>query len=168
MRQYRRIYVDIANVISNYINNSLIFWLLSYTKFNLQELQNSVIGIPRDLILPEDQVDEIREQRQKSIRKIVEMYKNSRKNNRVFKHTYDALNDPNPFVRTAAVDVIGISGNKNSFEYLFKALEDEEFIHVKKRIVSAIDQLESKIRNLRTNTKDATITDAMRILSFTK
>ncbi|MHA2254262.1 MAG: HEAT repeat domain-containing protein [Candidatus Kariarchaeaceae archaeon] len=143
---------------------------MSHSAFDLKELQESVIGVPKDLILPEEEeyVDESRDQRQKSIRKIIEMYQSSRKNNRVFKHTYTALYDTNPFVRVAAADIIGDTGNKNSFDYLFKALEDEEYVHVKQRIVTAIDCLEKRISNKeRPEEVESTFSESMRILSYT-
>ncbi|MHA2170533.1 MAG: HEAT repeat domain-containing protein [Candidatus Kariarchaeaceae archaeon] len=141
---------------------------MSQPNFDLKELQDSVIGISRDLIIPENYVDEVRNSRQRSIRKIVDLYHSSRKNNRVFKHTYSALSDPNPFVRIAAADIIGSSGNQNSFDYLFKALEDEEYINVKQRIVRAIDNLESKIDlHKHKDKKKSTLKESLRVLSYT-
>ena len=81
----------------------------------------------------------------RSVRRIVDLYSAARKNNRVYKQTYDALHDVNPFIRVAAADIIGDTGNVNSFDYLFKALEDEEQFNVRHKIVTAIDQLESRI-----------------------
>jgi len=136
------------------------------SEFNLQDLQASVIGVPNDLILPENYNDKTRDLRMITTRKIVDLYRTSRRNNRVYKSTYLALSDKNPYVRIAAADVIGNSGNLNSFDYLFEALEDEDTAHVRAKIVSAIDMLEAKLSQKPIETKDNTFSKALRILSF--
>ena len=114
---------------------------------DLLDLQSVVVGAPKDLILPEEFQDSEREEQQARVRKIVDMYQTCRNNNRIYKSTYDALDDVNPFVRVAAIDLIGQSGTTNSFDYLFKALEDEDNIHVKREIAIAIDRLEARLHN---------------------
>lgn len=136
------------------------------SEFDLQDLQASVIGVPNDLILPEDYHSKTRDLRMITTRKIVDLYRTARKNNRVYKSTYLALSDKNPYVRIAAADVIGTSGNLNSFDHLFKALEDEDKPHVRAKIVAAIDILEGKLSNKPVEPKDNTFSKALRILSF--
>lgn len=115
--------------------------------FDLKDLQDAVVGVPKDLILPEDHNNSVRDVKQQSIRKIVDLYSTCRNNKRVYKSTYDALKDDNPFVRVAAADLISTSGTQNSFDYLFKALEDEDNMRVKQEIVRAINVLEARINN---------------------
>lgn len=136
------------------------------SEFNLKDLQDSVLGVPKDIILPEDYSDTERDLRMASTRKIVDLYSSSRKNSRVYKGTYGALSDLNPYVRIAAADIIGAIGNLNSFDHLFKALEDEDMAHVRAKIVTAIDMLEAKLSNKAFVQKDKSFSQAMRILSF--
>ncbi|MHA2090573.1 MAG: hypothetical protein ACW98K_06915 [Candidatus Kariarchaeaceae archaeon] len=97
---------------------------MTQPNFDLKDLQDSVIGISRDLIIPENYVDEVRNSRQRSIRKIVDLY--------------------------------------------HKALEDEEYINVKQRIVKAIDNLESKIDlHKQKDKKKSTFKESLRVLSYT-
>ncbi|MDH5645590.1 MAG: HEAT repeat domain-containing protein, partial [Candidatus Heimdallarchaeota archaeon] len=91
---------------------------------DLLQLQNAIIGSPKDLMSNSTEIEN--SFKQKSIRKIVELYTTCRANNRVYSSTYLALKDENPFVRVAAADLISKTGNANSFDYLFKALEDED------------------------------------------
>ncbi len=136
------------------------------SEFNLKDLQDSVLGVPKDIILPEDYSNTERDLRMASTRKIVDLYSSSRKNSRVYKGTYSALSDVNPYVRIAAADIIGAIGNLNSFDHLFKALEDEDMTHVRAKIVTAIDMLEAKLSNKEFVQKDKSFSQAMRILSF--
>lgn len=144
---------------------------MSQNEFNLQELQKAIIGAPKDLIIPENHEDNERDNKQHTIRKIVDMYHSCRSNQRIYKSTYDALSDDNPFVRVAAADLICKSGTKTSFDYLFKALEDEENSHVKKEIAMAINKLEAKLNNEVyeiEEEEDMSFIETMRILSFSK
>ncbi|MHA2275659.1 MAG: HEAT repeat domain-containing protein [Candidatus Kariarchaeaceae archaeon] len=137
------------------------------SEFDLKDLQDSIIGVPNDLILPEEYNNKTRDNRMITTRKIVDLYSTSRKNNRVYKSTYIALSDVNPYVRIAAADVIGLSGNLNSFDHLFKALEDEDVAYVRAKIVSAIDSLEVKLsNNTQGEEKGNSFMKAMRILSY--
>lgn len=136
------------------------------SEFDLRDLQESILGVPNDLILPEDHSDTIRDLRMVSTRKIVDLYSSSRKNSRVYKGTYNALSDENAYVRIAAADIIGGIGNLNSFDHLFKALEDEDMAHVRAKIVTAIDKLEAKLSNKEIKPKDNSFSEALRILSF--
>ncbi|MCY3412537.1 MAG: HEAT repeat domain-containing protein [Candidatus Heimdallarchaeota archaeon] len=117
------------------------------TSFNLEDLQNEMLGEAHNLILPENIEDRERELKQMSIRKIVSLYSTSRKGNKVFKSTYDALHDSNPWTRMAAADIICKYGNTNSFEYLFKALEDEENSKIKQKIANSITVLETRLNH---------------------
>lgn len=140
--------------------------ICSMSEFDLQDLQASVIGVPNDLILPENYTNKTRDLRMITTRKIVDLYRTARRNNRVYKSTYLALSDKNAYVRIAAADVIGSSGNLNSFDYLFEALEDEDTPHVRAKIVGAIDMLEAKLSKKPVEPKDNTFSKALRILSF--
>jgi len=120
---------------------------MSQNEINLKDLQEAIVGVPKDLILPENYNNSKHNLKQESIRRIVDMYSLSRSNNRIYKSTYDALKDANPFVRAAAADIIAQAGTSNSFDYLFKALEDEGNITVKREIAKAINQLESRIND---------------------
>ena len=136
---------------------------------DLEALQTEIMGIPNNMILPEDQIDEDRENRVKTIQKIVSLYGTSRKRNCVHPTTYDALKDQNPFVRVAAADIISQVGTQNSFDYLFKALEDEEIGSIKQKIAKSIDNLEAKINNnLPKVEEDVSLTSIVRILSYTR
>ncbi|MHA2501380.1 MAG: HEAT repeat domain-containing protein [Candidatus Kariarchaeaceae archaeon] len=138
---------------------------MSQYTINLHDLQEAVVGVPQDLILPESHVDKNRDLKQESIRRIVDMYSLCRNNNRIYKSTYDALNDSNPFVRAAAADLIARSGTKNSFDYLFKALEDEENSTVKREIAKAINVLEARINRSYVKTQEVSFMKSMRLLA---
>jgi len=142
----------------------MYFFFMS--EFDLKELQDAVIGVPNDVTLPPSQVNIARDERLQSMRKIVDIYSICRKNNRVYKSTYLSLVDDSPYVRVAAADMIGESGNINSFEYLFNALEDEDVPHVRQSIVNAIDKLEGKLSNSTETRKESNLMKSMRILSF--
>ena len=136
------------------------------SEFDLKELQDAVIGVPNDASVSPNQVNIARDERLQTMRKIVDIYSICRKNNRVYKSTYLSLVDDNPYVRVAAADMIGESGNINSFEYLFNALEDEDVPHVRQSIVNAIDKLEAKVSNSSETPKENIFLKSMRILSF--
>jgi hypothetical protein len=118
------------------------------------------------LILPEEFKSRERELKQQSIRKIVDMYSTCRTNGRIYKATYDALTDTNPFVRVAAADLISKSGTHNSFDYLFKALEDEVNTHVKREIALAINKLETRLHDglVQEDETNVSFVKSMRIL----
>lgn len=138
--------------------------MLMSSSFDLSDLQASVFSsVPQSPGAKEDQEIQ-RNLKVRSVRRIVDLYSAARKNNRVYKQTYDALNDANPFIRVAAADIIGDTGNVNSFDYLFKALEDEEKFNVRHKIVTAIDKLESRIAS-DFHKAEPTLMNSMRILS---
>ena len=137
------------------------------SEFNLQKIQNEMLGVADSLIVQENVIDKVRDVKQRSIRKIVDLYKSSRSNNKVFKSTYDALKDQDPWTRMAAVDLISQYGNSNSFEYLFKALEDEDRSNIKQKIAKSIDKLEARLNNLE-DVNSVSIIDAAKVLSYSK
>ncbi len=134
--------------------------------FNLDDIQNEMLGEAQNLILPEDSDDEQRELKYKSMRKIVDMYSSSRKRKMVYRATYDALKDNNPWTRIAAADIICKYGNQNSFEYLFKALEDENNPKIKQKIVTSINSLETRLNNIDMGEDYVSLIEAARILSY--
>ena len=144
---------------------------MSQNNIDLRELQEAVVGVPRDLILPENYENDERTLKQESIRRIVDMYSLCRENNRIYKSTYDALKDTNPFVRAAAADLIANSGTHNSFDYLFTALEDEDNQTVKRELALAINKLEARI-NKRSYPKETeteiSFMKSMRLLADTQ
>jgi len=140
---------------------------MSQYSINLHDLQEAVVGVPQDLILPENYIDSKRDVKQESIRRIVDMYSLCRNNKRIYKSTYNSLRDGNPFVRAAAADLIAQSGTKNSFDYLFKALEDEDNGIVKREIAKAINVLESRINRNYVKDQEVSFMKSMRLLQNT-
>jgi len=141
---------------------------MSHNEIDLIDLQEAIVGVPKDLILPENQEDKDHDFKQESIRRIVDMYSLCRNNNRIYKSTYDALKDDNPYVRAAAADLIAESGTNNSFDYLFTALEDEDNINVKRELALAINKLEARINeNSYPNAEETEISfmQSMKLLS---
>lgn len=135
---------------------------------NLDDLQNEMLGDAQNLILPENAEDKQRALKARSMRKIVEMYSSSRKRSMVYKATYDALKDSNPWTRIAAADLIGKFGNANSFEYLFQSLEDEIDQVVKQKIALSINKLETRLNNSSYGEEYASLIEAARVLSYEK
>ncbi|MDH5403092.1 MAG: HEAT repeat domain-containing protein [Candidatus Heimdallarchaeota archaeon] len=136
---------------------------------DLLQLQNAIIGSPKDLMSNSTEIEN--SFKQKSIRKIVELYTTCRANNRVYSSTYLALKDENPFVRVAAADLISKTGNANSFDYLFKALEDEDNRHVKQEIAQCINRLEARLTGLVYSEEyddGVTLLDSLRKLTYTR
>ena len=144
--------------------------LMNDLDFDLKDLQTEIMGAPSGLVLPDEYDENDRVQRVKTIKAIVDMYTSSRRSKKVKKSTYKALTNNNPFVRVAAADVIAAAGDTNSFEILFKALEDEESSIIKQKIARSLDNLQARLANLPIvdDEDEVSLSSTARILSFIK
>ncbi|RMG31789.1 MAG: hypothetical protein D6732_14380 [Methanobacteriota archaeon] len=79
-------------------------------------------------------------------KKIVDLYKRCRAQNRLTATAYKALCDRNKFVKLAALDLMTTFVDERSIDYLFKALEDEEDVTIRQKIAETIDAIEAKIK----------------------
>ncbi len=130
--------------------------------FDLEKLQQEFNQTAKNLFINEE---EKRDNISKD--KIINLYERCRQQKKLIKTAYWALNDQNLYVKLAALDLIQTYPSEESKEYLFKALEDEENINIRQKIVESINKIESEIKKMYTKEDGKiTISGAVKYLNY--
>ncbi len=119
--------------------------------FDLAKFQENLFKPAEDIIGSYQKTDRLPKM------KIVDLYTRCRANNRLTTTAFKALQDQNKYVKLAALDLITTFVDERSIDYLFRALEDEEDMLIRQKIVEAIDKVESKIKKYADQTQISTV-----------